>query len=122
MPFDKSTRNESARTRVKRRLRSKIQGTAERPRLLVFKSAKHMYAHIIDDVANKTLLGISTLNPSLDLKEKRGLEKAAAIGKAIAEKAKAAGIEMVVFDRNGYKYHGRIKAVADGAREGGLNF
>jgi large subunit ribosomal protein L18 len=122
MPFNKSTRNETARARVKRRLRSRIKGTSERPRLLVFKSAKHTYAHIIDDQAKKTLMGVSTLSPSLDLKGMRGLDKAAAVGKAIAEKAKASGIEKVVFDRNGYKYHGRVKAVAEAAREAGLNF
>lgn len=124
MPFNQRVSKEDKRGRVKRSIRSRISGTAERPRLTVFKSGKHIYAHIVDDVLNKTLMGVSTLNPGLkdDLKEQRGLDKATRIGKAIAEKAVAAGIDKVVFDRNGFRYHGRIKALADGAREGGLTF
>lgn len=124
MPFNKRTNKEDNRSRVKLRIRSRVNGDAQRPRLTVFKSGKHIYAHLVDDVLNKTLMGVSSLNPAHkeELKDKRGLEKAAIIGRVIAEKAKAAGFEKVVFDRNGYKYHGRVKAVADGAREAGLNF
>ena len=99
------------------RVRAKVAGTAERPRLVVFRSDKHIYAQLVDDVAQRTLMTVS----STGLKGKKS-EKSAAVGKTVAEKAKAAGITKVVFDRAGYRYHGRVKAVADGAREGGLEF
>jgi large subunit ribosomal protein L18 len=119
-----SRHNAAGRLKVKKRIRARVSGTAERPRLTVFKSAKHVYASLVDDSNAKTLMGVSSASNAFkeELKEKRGLEKATFIGKALAEKAKTAGIEAVVFDRNGFKYHGRIKAIADGAREGGLNF
>lgn len=107
------------------RIRKKIQGTAECPRLVVFRSAKHAYAQIIDDHAGKTLLSVSTL--SKDIREqvkqaKTPIERYKMIGIAAAKKALEKNIKKVVFDRGGYLYHGRVKALADGAREGGLKF
>ncbi len=109
-----------AEKRVRRhlRVRRRIVGTAERPRLVVFRSLKHIYAQIVDDSAGRTLMTVSDQGSAAGKKSERSV----AVGKAIAEKAKAAGITRVVFDRAGYKYHGRVKAVADGAREGGLEF
>ncbi|RMG82496.1 MAG: 50S ribosomal protein L18 [Bacteroidetes bacterium] len=107
------------RIKIKRRIRKKIHGTAERPRLSVYRSNKEIYAQLIDDVAQKVITGASSLK--LDKKGTK-TEVAAEVGKLIAEKAKAAGIEKVVFDRNGYLYHGRVKALADAAREAGLKF
>jgi large subunit ribosomal protein L18 len=108
------------------RVRNKIEGSAERPRLVVFRSLKNMEGQIVDDSAGKTLVGLSTLDASLrDFSpegQNRRVEQAFAAGKALAEKARSQGIEAVVFDRGGYKYHGRVKAFADGAREGGLEF
>jgi len=100
------------------RVRNKISGTAERPRLVVFRSLKHIYAQLVDDSANRTLATVSDLG----IEQGKKGERAAEVGKLIAERAKTAGISRVVFDRAGYRYHGRIKAVADGAREGGLEF
>lgn len=108
-----------ARQRRHRRVRGKISGTAERPRLNVFRSAKHIYAQIIDDVSGKTLCAASSLEKGFG-SHGGNAEAAAAVGKAIAKKAADAGIKTVVFDRGGYVYHGRVKALADGAREGGL--
>jgi large subunit ribosomal protein L18 len=99
------------------RVRAKVSGTADRPRLVVFRSDKHIYAQLVNDAAQRTLLSV-TDNGLTGKKQ----EKSAAVGKLVAEKAKAAGITKVVFDRAGYRYHGRVKAVADGAREGGLEF
>jgi large subunit ribosomal protein L18 len=114
------TKKTFARNRIKRRVRGKIQGTSECPRLSVFRSNKQIYAQIIDDRAGKTLAAAGSLGAD----EAKGpkLDQAAAVGKMIAEKAKAAGIETVVFDRNGYLYHGRVKTLAEAAREGGLKF
>ncbi|MEN2435761.1 50S ribosomal protein L18 [Weeksellaceae bacterium A-14] len=109
------------RLRIKRRVRGKISGSAELPRLSVFKSNKEIYAQLIDDKAGKTLACASSRAKGVDAKGTK-TEVSAAVGKAIAEKAKTAGIEKVVFDRNGFVYHGRVKALADGAREGGLQF
>ena len=105
------------RDRRHRRVRAKVAGTPERPRLVVFRSHKHIYAQIVDDAAQRTLM--SVWDSALSGKKS---EKSTAVGKLVAEKAKAAGITKVVFDRAGYRYHGRVKAVADGAREGGLEF
>ncbi|MBM4195234.1 MAG: 50S ribosomal protein L18 [Gemmatimonadetes bacterium] len=105
------------RDRRHRRVRAKVAGTAGRPRLVVFRSDKHIYAQIVDDAARRTVLTVSDNG----LSGKKS-EKSTAVGKLVAEKAKAAGITKVVFDRAGYRYHGRVKAVADGAREGGLEF
>ena len=109
---------EQYRYRRHLRVRKKVTGTAERPRLVVFRSLKHITAQIVDDVARRTLITVS----STDLETGKKTEKSTAVGKRIAERAKDAGITRVVFDRAGYKYHGRVKAVADGAREGGLEF
>ena len=119
---NKSKDREVLRTRRHARVRRKVQGTAERPRLVVHRSSKNVSAQIADDIAGKVLLGVSTLAP--ELKDTDGTKKdlAKAAGKLIAEKAKAAGITKVVFDRGGYVYHGRIAAFAEGAREGGLEF
>jgi large subunit ribosomal protein L18 len=117
-----SIQESKLRTRARRavRTRSKVRGTAERPRLTVFRSNKAMWAQVIDDRTGRTLASASTLN----LTEK-GLSKtdqASKVGQMLAERAKAAGIERVVFDRGSYLYHGRVKALADGARAGGLDF
>ncbi len=109
------------RIRIKRRVRGKISGSAELPRLSVYKSNKEIYAQLIDDKSGKTLAAASSREKGVDAKGTKS-EVSANVGKAIAEKAKAAGIEQVVFDRNGFVYHGRVKALADGAREGGLQF
>lgn len=117
-------KSEKARKRRHRRIRMKISGTAERPRLNVYRSLNHIYAQVIDDVAGHTIVSASTVESGLaaDLEGKTKRQKANAVGKAIAEKAKDAGISEVVFDRGGYLYHGRVKALADGAREAGLKF
>ena len=114
------TKKTFARNRVKRRVRGKIQGTATRPRLSVFRSNKQIYVQIIDDREGRTLAAAGSLGD--DAAKGAKVEQAAAVGKMIAEKAKAAGIEQVVFDRNGYLYHGRVKTLAESAREGGLKF
>ena len=109
--------------RIKRhnRVRGKISGTAERPRLCVFRSENHIYAQIIDDVAGKTLVSASTVEKSFD-GNGSNVEAAKKIGSVIAERALKQGVEEVVFDRGGYIYHGRVKALAEAAREGGLKF
>jgi large subunit ribosomal protein L18 len=99
------------------RVRKKVRGTTERPRLVIFRSLKHIYAQLVDDVSQRTLMTVS--DAALEGKKS---EKSSEVGKRIAARAKEAGITQVVFDRAGYKYHGRVKAVADGAREGGLEF
>lgn len=106
------------------RIRVKVEGTTERPRLNVFRSLEHIYAQVIDDTKGHTLASASTLDA--DVKKattgKKKIEQAKIVGQMVANRAKAAGITQVVFDRGGFKYHGRIKALADGAREGGLEF
>jgi len=116
--------NIEARDHRKERIRKKISGSTERPRLTVYKSLKHLHAQVIDDSTGKTLVAASTLSKELKGKLDDGDKKAAAkqVGLLIAEKCKTAKIGMVVFDRNGHPYHGRIAAIADGAREGGLQF
>ena len=111
------TRSE-LRARRKLRIRKNLSGSAERPRLVVFRSLKHIYAQLVDDVSRRTIATVSDAS----IESGKKTEKSTAVGKLIAEKAKAAGITKVVFDRGGYQYHGRVKAVADGAREGGLEF
>lgn len=107
------------RARIKAHVRGKISGTAQKPRLTVFRSNTQIYAQVIDDVAGKTLASAN----SLKIKEKiTKSEQAAKVGELVAAAAKAAGIDTVVFDRNGYLYHGRVKELADGARKGGLKF
>lgn len=112
------------RNTIRRRIRSKILGTSDRPRLSVFKSNKHIYAQLIDDKAGHTMAAMSTQDAELREKiaEMTAVEKAEAVGKKLGENAKEAGIERVVFDRSGYYYHGKVKALADGARESGLKF
>ena len=105
------------RTRRHFRLRKKVVGTQERPRLVVYRSLKHIYAQLVDDTAQRTLMTVT--DQGLEGKK---TERSTEVGKRIAQKAKDAGVTRVVFDRGGYKYHGRVKAVADGAREGGLEF
>jgi len=106
------------------RVRKKIFGTPERPRLAVYRSLRHIYALLIDDVSGRTLTSVSTLTPEIreQIKGMKKTEQAAVVGRKIAEKAKALGIERVVFDRRGFKYHGRVKSLADAAREAGLKF
>ncbi|MBW1990615.1 MAG: 50S ribosomal protein L18 [Deltaproteobacteria bacterium] len=112
------------RLKRKRRIRKKISGTAERPRLSVFRSAKHIYAQIIDDTAGQTLAAAGTLSPEIrdKLKGLKKVEQAREVGKLLAEKAKARGILQVVFDRNGFRYHGRVRSLAEACREQGLVF
>ncbi len=109
------------RQRIKLRLRKKIKGTANTPRLSVFRSNRDIYAQIVNDADGKTLLAASSRDKDFSAKGTK-IEIATAVGKAIAEKAIAAGITSVVYDRNGYLYHGRVKALAEAAREGGLKF
>jgi large subunit ribosomal protein L18 len=117
MPGIPKTR-EQQRYRRHLRVRKKVTGTAERPRLVIFRSLKHISAQLVDDVARHTLATVT----STTIEGGKKTEKSTQVGKLIAAKAKDAGITKVVFDRAGYKYHGRVKAVADGAREGGLEF
>lgn len=110
-----------SRLKNKIRIRRKVSGTGERPRLTVFRSSKHTYAQLIDDVTGKTLASVSTSKLE-GLKGTSNCDAAKAVGAKLAELAKGQNIEKVVFDRNGYVYHGRVKALADGAREAGLQF
>ena len=112
------------RRRIHERVRTKVEGTAERPRLSVYRSLDHIYAQVIDDRSHKTLVSASSVDGESKKNLKGGGNIAAAkvIGKLVAERAKAAGVNKVVFDRGGYKYHGRVKALADAAREAGLQF
>lgn len=112
----------SRRQRRHLRVRRKVSGTPERPRLVVFRSLKHMYAQLVDDARGVTLLGVSDASEGVQPAGAGKTGRGRAAGKLLAEKARAAGITRVVFDRAGYRYHGRVKAVADGAREGGLEF
>jgi large subunit ribosomal protein L18 len=126
--LEKGKRKEEARLRRKKRIRKKIFGTPEKPRLCVYKSCKHIYAQIIDDTIGNTLVAVSSLSPEIrekleELKKKGGkTEVAKAVGELIAKKALEKGITKVCFDRGGFKYHGRIKALADAARALGLEF
>jgi large subunit ribosomal protein L18 len=114
---------QQARRRRKVRVRKRIRGTAERPRLNVFRSAIHIYAQIIDDTSGRTLVSSSDRDASVvSQKAITKVDRASLVGKSIAERAQANGIETIVFDRAGYQYHGRVKAVADAAREAGLEF
>ena len=114
---------QTARTRRHFRVRKKVAGTAERPRLAVFRSNKHISAQVIDDRTGRTLAAASTVEKSLrDAGGTGNKSAAAAVGRLVAERAKAAGVDQVVFDRGGFKYHGRVAAVADAAREAGLEF
>ena len=115
-----------SRTQLRRRrhlrVRRKVAGTAERPRLVVFRSLKHIYAQLVDDDRGVTLLGVGDGSEGIQADGSGKVSRGKAVGKLIAERAKAAGVTRVVFDRAGYRYHGRVQAVAEGAREGGLEF
>jgi large subunit ribosomal protein L18 len=115
---------QEARQKRKLSIRARMTGTTERPRLTVFRSARHIYAQVVDDSQRKTLVAASTLDEALatSLSGKKKKDKATQVGTAIAQKCKEKGIEKVVFDRNGYIYHGRVAAVAEGARKAGLKF
>jgi large subunit ribosomal protein L18 len=119
-----SAQRRQARLRRHARVRRKVSGTPDSPRLAIFRSARSIYAQVIDDVAGHTLASASSMDRALagSLEGKTKSEQAAFVGTALAEKAKAAGIESVVFDRGGYRYHGRVKALAEAAREAGLKF
>ncbi len=112
------------RSKIRHRVRSKISGTAEKPRLCVFKSSKHVYAQLVDDQARETITAASTVSKNMkdELGDKPKMEKAEAIGEYLARTAQEKGITKVVFDRSGYKYHGIVKSLAEGARKGGLQF
>ncbi|MEA2061497.1 MAG: 50S ribosomal protein L18 [Thermodesulfobacteriota bacterium] len=118
---NKSIRRVS-RIKRKRRIRKNLAGTTDRPRLCVFRSSRHIYAQVIDDTRGITLASASTLDKSYTEKELTGRDAAASVGKLVGKRALDKGIEKVVFDRNGFLYHGRVKALSDGAREAGLNF
>lgn len=119
-----SEKSQRLRTRRHERVRNKLGGQVDRPRLNVFRSDKHIYAQVIDDSAGHTLASASTIDVEVRgaVKKKNKTEQAKLVGKAVAERALDAGIKRVVFDRGGYKYHGRVKALADAAREAGLEF
>lgn len=119
---DVSSRRREARARRHFRIRKTLRGTPETPRLVVHRSSRHMHVQVIDDLAGHTLAAASTMEPDVRALEGDKKAKGAKIGSIIAERAQAAGIEKVVFDRAGYKYHGRVAALADAAREGGLKF
>ncbi len=112
----------SARLKIKFRVRKKVNGTSEKPRLTVFRSNTDIYAQLIDDENGVTVASANSRQKDIAAQKAPKVEKSKMVGESIAQKAKALGLEKVVFDRNGYIYHGRIKAVADGAREAGLNF
>ena len=112
----------SRRDRIKMGIRKRLSGSSSRPRLSVYRSNKGIYAQIIDDVSGKTLVSASSLSKDFNAEKGTKIDQSVAVGKLVAEKAIAAGIKDVVFDRNGYLYHGRVKSLAEGAREGGLNF
>lgn len=119
-----SNTSREARNRRHERIRRNLHGTAERPRLNVFRSLQHIYAQVIDDDLGNTLVSASTLDPELreQLDSMNKSQQAARVGLLVAQRAMAQGLKQVVFDRGGYPYHGRVKALADGAREGGLEF
>jgi len=114
----------AAHSRYRRhlRVRKKVEGTPERPRLVVFRSSKHIYAQLVDDQRGVTIAGAADTSEGVQVEGKGKVARSFAVGKLIAAKAKEKGIATVVFDRGGYQYHGRVKAVADGARKGGLEF
>ena len=122
--MDKNKKKRLARERRHRRVRVRVMGTQERPRLNIFRSMRHIYAQVIDDRAGHTLTSASTIEPEVqkEVKGKSKSEQAAIVGKIVAERAVQAGIKEVVFDRGGYQYHGRVKVLAEAAREGGLEF
>ncbi len=116
------SRKDFRRFRIKQRIRKIVHGTPDRPRMTIFRSCKAIYVQLIDDLAGKTLVAASSMEKEMLGQKVTKTEMAKLVGKRIAEKAQQAGIDMVVFDRNGYLYHGRVKTLADAAREGGLKF
>jgi len=120
----KTEKRVEARRRVRVRIRTKVRGSSDRPRLAIFKSGRHIYAQVIDDANGRTLAHASSLDAGMRKQEKTGANAATAkrVGKLVADRAKEKGIARVVFDRGGYIYHGKVKALADAAREGGLEF
>ena len=118
----KKISRKEVREKKHRRLRNKINGTAEIPRLCVFRSNKHIYAQVIDDVKGNTLVAASTLDKDIDIEKTNDVAAAKAVGQNIGKKCIEKGINAVVFDRGGYVYHGKVKALADGAREAGVKF
>lgn len=121
--MDKAKKRRTGLAKRHRRIRKKIEGNAECPRVSVYRSLKHLYVQLIDDISGKTLASISTKSKDFDAgKAVNNIESAKKVGQLLSEKAKAQNISKVVFDRSGYRYHGRIKALADAAREGGLKF
>lgn len=122
--MDHARKRAEGRIRRHKHVRKNVTGTAERPRLNVFRSHKHIYAQVIDDIAGHTLAAASTIDSALrdELDDKSKLERAAEVGKLVAERAKDAGVTQVVFDRGGYQYHGRVRALAEAARKAGLEF
>lgn len=117
-----SSSKPEARARRHRRVRKKVRGTPERPRLAIFRSSKHIYAQVVDDLHGATLAAASSVEPDLRAGATKTVDAAKTIGRLLGERARAKGIETVVFDRGGFRYHGRIAGVADGAREAGLKF
>lgn len=119
-----AVKRRQARMKRQVRVRRKVRGTVERPRLCIFRSAKHIYAQIIEDVTGKTLVSVSTVSPGVadEVKYTGNVEAAKVVGRTIAQKALEVDIKSVVFDRNGFLYHGRVKSLAEAAREAGLSF
>ena len=117
-----STSRQLGRERRHRRVRKKVRGTTERPRLAVFRSNKHIYAQVIDDVSGRTLAAASTAETDARSSATGTVDAAKSVGKRVGERARAQGVSTVVFDRGGFRYHGRVAGVADGAREAGLEF
>ncbi|MBX7042270.1 MAG: 50S ribosomal protein L18 [Ignavibacteria bacterium] len=123
--MNQNTRSQKRRERIRHQIRKKISGTPDKPRMVVYRSANHIYAQLVDDLNGRTLLSVSSKSKDIagrSAEAKGKLEISKLVGKAAAEKAVSQNISTVVFDRNGFLYHGRVKAVADGAREGGLKF
>lgn len=122
--MDRTKIKTQRRNKIRRRIRAIVRGTAERPRLSIFKSNKHVYLQLIDDENGRTILAVTTDSKTMkeELSGKSRIERAAILGKMLAEGARERGLSKVVFDRSGYKYHGIVKAAAEGAREGGLDF
>ncbi len=120
----RTDQREVARTRRHRRVRKRVIGTSQRPRLNVFRSLKHIYAQVIDDTRGHTLAAVSTLDPELrdKVKDRTKAEQAKLVGELLAKRALERGVKEVAFDRGGYRYHGRVKSLAEAAREGGLEF
>lgn len=120
--MNKNVRKQTQRSRRRIGIRKRVGGTVEKPRLAVFKSLNHIYAQVIDDLSGRTLASASTVEKDLGIAKTGNATAAAVVGSKVAERAKAAGVKSVVFDRGGFRYHGRLKALADAARKGGLEF